>query len=167
MAKQGKGKNTVMAVAAIAAPICEENGVRLWDLLFLKEGGDWVLRVIIDKDTPVCIDDCVNVSRALSKALDETDPIEQAYMLEVSSPGIDRLLRKPEHFAAYLEKEVLVKTIRPIDDVREFDGILKSADEAELTLQMGEETKTIKFEAIAKVNAVDLDYEIEPEEGEE
>ena len=167
MAKQSKGKNTVMAVAAIASPICEENGVRLWDLLFLKEGGDWVLRVIIDKDTPVCIDDCVNVSRALSKALDETDPIEQAYMLEVSSPGIDRLLRKPEHFAAYLDKEVLVKTIRPVDGVREFNGLLKGATEEELSLQIADTLITLKFEAIAKVNAVDLDYEIDPEEGEE
>lgn len=164
MAKQSKTKNMVSAIIQMAQPICAEHGVRLWDLVFLKEGADWVLRVIIDKDTPVEMDDCANVSRALSRLLDETDPIEQSYLLEVSSPGIDRLLRTDEHFACYMGKTVRAKLIRPDQNgQREFEGKLIEKTADQISIEIGQTTVTLISDATAKVNAVDEEYEIEGE----
>lgn len=86
MASKGKGGITVNAVWDIARPIAEKLGLELWDVRFEKEGADWFLRVFIDKDGGVSIDDCVDMSHALDKPLDDADPIEQSYCLEVCSP---------------------------------------------------------------------------------
>ena len=109
-----KGKNTVTAVWEIVEPYAKELGLEIWDVRFLKEGASWYLRIFIDKDGGVGIDDCVNLSHAIDKPLDESDPIEQAYYLEVSSPGIERDLVRPEHFEAYIGEKVKVKMIRPV-----------------------------------------------------
>ena len=85
--------------AQLARPVVEENGCTLWDVEYVKEAGSWYLRVYIDKETGVSIDDCEAVSRTLSDLLDEADPIQDAYTFEVSSAGADRALKKPEHFA--------------------------------------------------------------------
>ena len=114
MASKGKGGSTVAAVTAIAQPIAERLGLRLWDVRFVKEGADWFLRVFIDKDGGVGIDDCVAMSHALDKPLDEADPIEQSYCLEVSSPGTDRELTRPAHFEACLGERVRARLIRPL-----------------------------------------------------
>ena len=89
-------------VAGLAAPIAEENGCSLWDVEYVREAGQWFLRVYIDKEGGVSIDDCEAVSRPLSDALDEADPIEGSYVLEVSSAGADRPLKKPAHFRQFL-----------------------------------------------------------------
>ena len=91
-------------VAQLAQPLAEAAGCSLWDVEYVKEAGTWYLRIYIDKETGVSIDDCEAVSRPLSDALDEADPIEGSYTLEVSSAGADRVLKKPEHFSASVEK---------------------------------------------------------------
>ena len=109
---------------ALAAPIAEANGCTLWDVEYIREAGSWFLRVYIDKPGGVSINDCEAVSRALSDALDEKDPIEGSYTLEVSSAGADRVLKKPAHFAFCMGSQVDVKLYSPRDGKKEFTGIL-------------------------------------------
>ena len=101
-------------VRALAQPIAAENGCSIWDVEYVREAGTWFLRVYLDKEGGVNIDDCEAVSRPLSDALDEADPIEGSYTLEVSSAGIDRVLRHPEHFDTFLGAEVEVRLYRPV-----------------------------------------------------
>ena len=96
-------------VAALAAPIAEQNGCTLWDVEYVREAGQWFLRVYIDKPEGISINDCEAVSRPLSDALDEADPIEGSYVLEVSSAGADRPLKKPANFQQFLGAEVDVR----------------------------------------------------------
>lgn len=134
MAGKNKGGNTVAAVWEIAQPIAEQLGLSLWDIRFVKEGADWFLRVFIDKEGSVGIEDCVNMSHALDKPLDEADPIEQSYCLEVSSPGIERELTRPVHFELMTGRKIKVKLIRPLDGVREFEGVLGAYEGGAFTL---------------------------------
>ncbi len=89
-------------VEELAVPIAADLGLRIWDVRYLKEGSQWFLRVFIDKDGGVDINDCENMSRALDAPLDELDPIAGEYILEVSSPGIERELIRPEHFMQFI-----------------------------------------------------------------
>lgn len=131
-----KDSNTVSAVRAIAEPIAQRLGLEIWDIRFLKEGTGWFLRIFIDKDGGVGIDDCVEMSRALNDPLDEADLIEQAYCLEVSSPGVERELVRSEHFQKYLGASVKLKTIRPVDGKREFSGVLEDYDNGLATVRL-------------------------------
>lgn len=144
----GKG-NTVSRVRELVEPFAKELGLEIWDVRFLKEGTDWYLRVFIDKDGGVSIDDCVNLTRAITKPLDEADPISQSYLLEVSSPGVERELVCDEHFQKYIGADVIVRLIRPIEKVRDFAGKLKSYDGGEIAMSLkdGEELKFNKKEA--------------------
>ncbi len=135
-----KGKNTVAAVWELSEPFAQQMNLSIWDVRFLKEGSDWYLRIFIDKDGGVSIDDCADFSRAIDKALDELDPIEQAYFLEVCSPGLERDLVRDEHFLAYVGEKIKVKMIRPVEGKREFNGILESYDEGNITVRMSDET---------------------------
>ena len=128
MAKEKKVPTTVL-VEALAKPVTEEYGVRIWDVRFEKEGSLWYLRIFIDKDVGVDINDCENVSRKMSDILDEKDPIEQSYILEVFSPGVERDLVKKEHFDAFIGSMINMRFIRPVEGVRDFSGELVSADE--------------------------------------
>ncbi len=130
-----KGGNTVAAVRALAQPVAEALGLRLWDVRFLKEGATWYLRIFIDKPGGVSIDDCVDMTHALNPVLDEADPIEQAYCLEVSSPGIERELTRDEHFEAFRGAKIKVRTIRPVDGARDFNGTLEAFDDGQITLR--------------------------------
>ena len=131
-----KDSNTVSAVRAIAEPIAQRLGLEIWDIRFLKEGTGWFLRIFIDKVGGVGIDDCVEMSRALNDPLDEADLIEQAYCLEVSSPGVERELVRSEHFQKYLGAPVKLKTIRPVDGKREFSGVLEDYDNGLATVRL-------------------------------
>ncbi|MBR4452553.1 MAG: ribosome maturation factor RimP [Clostridia bacterium] len=133
---KGKGGNVSSAVWQIAAPIAAQLGVEIWDIRFLKEGSDWFLRIFLDKDGGIGIDDCEAFSRAIDAPLDELDPIEQSYCLEVSSPGLERDLTRPEHFDKNIGNKIKIKLIRPVDGVREFSGILESADKSRFTLRL-------------------------------
>lgn len=135
MAK-GKGGNTVAAVWEIAKPIAETLGLEIWDIRFVKEGADWFLRIFIDKEDGISIEDCENMSRAIDKPLDDADPIEQSYCLEVSSPGIERELTREAHFEACKGEKIKVKFIRAVDGKREFNGILEDSEGNSVTLRL-------------------------------
>ncbi len=135
MAK-GKGGNTVAAVWDIAEPIAKELGLDIWDIRFVKEGADWFLRIFIDKDGGISINDCENMSRAIDKPLDEADPIEQSYCLEVSSPGVERDLTRDTHFEACIGEKIKIKLIRALEGKREFSGTLESSDGKQFTLRL-------------------------------
>ena len=111
-------------VEALARPIAEEKGCTLWDVEYVKEAGVWYLRLYIDKEGGVSIDDCEAVSRPVSDILDEHDPIEGSYTFEVSSAGADRALKKPEHFAAYMGSEVEVRLYRAQEGRKDWVGLL-------------------------------------------
>ncbi len=117
--KKKGGKNTAAAVWDIAQPIAESLGLKLWDVRFVKEGAAWYLRIVIDKEGGVSINDCENMSRAIDGPLDEADPIDQSYFLEVWSPGIERELTRPEHYEAMAGREICVTLYRPIDGEKE------------------------------------------------
>ena len=122
-------------------PIVERFGVEIYDIEYVKEGSDWYLRAYIDKPDGVNINDCENVSRALSDELDKEDFIQDAYILEVSSPGLGRALKKDKHLQKSLGEEVEIKTYKPIDKQKEFHGILKSFDADSITITMENEEK--------------------------
>ncbi len=135
-----KGSNTVKTVWEIVEPYALQLGLRIWDIRFLKEGASWYLRIFIDKDGGVSIDDCVELSHLIDKPLDEKDPIEQAYFLEVSSPGVERDLVRDEHFSANIGAEVKVKMIRPVDGKREFTGVLEDYSDGNITIRLEDES---------------------------
>ena len=137
--------------AGLALPVVEELGCTLWDVEYVKEAGSWYLRVYIDKEEGVSIDDCEAVSRALDPLLDEADPIPDAYTFEVSSAGADRPLKKPEHFAAFLGAEVDVKLYKPIDGRKACTGILAGYEDGDVTLDLGGGTVTYAKQDIAAV----------------
>lgn len=129
-------------------PIVEANNVETYDVEFVKEGSEWYLRVYIDKEGGVNINDCEAVSRALSEELDRTDFIENGYILEVSSPGLGRTLKKDKHLQKSLLESVVIKTYKPIDGTKEFAGVLKAFDD--LTITLGTEQDTDPQDVVFK-----------------
>lgn len=131
-----KKQNTAAVVWAIAEPLAESLGLVLWDVRFLKEGTEWYLRIIIDKENePVSIDDCVAMSQALDAPLDEADPIDRSYSLQVQSPGIERELTRDFHFTRYLGENVMVRFIRAVDGRREYKGVLEDYADGTVTVR--------------------------------
>ena len=122
-----KSNKTAELVYGLAKPIADELGLTIWDVRFEKEGSMWILSVIIDKEGGVSLNDCEAMSRPLDTKLDEVDPIEQSYCLEVSSAGIERELSKDWHFNVCQGQTVVVRLIRPYNGVREFVGTLLNA----------------------------------------
>jgi ribosome maturation factor RimP len=127
---------------ALLKPIVDTYGCEIYDVEYVKEGSDWYLRAYIDKPEGVNIIDCENVSRAFSEKLDAEDFITDAYILEVSSPGLGRALKKDRHLAKSIGQEVEVKTYKPIDRQKEFIGILKSYDKDTITIEMENDSGT-------------------------
>ena len=120
-------------------PIIQEHQFELVDVEYVKEGGSWYLRAYIDKPGGIAVDDCEIVSRALSDLLDEKDFIEDSYILEVSSPGLGRPLKKDKDFERSLGEEVDVRTFRPINHQKDFTGILKEYDKERIVIEMENE----------------------------
>lgn len=119
-------------VADLAAPVVERCGCTLWDVEYVKEAGEWYLRLYIDKPGGVSINDCEAVSRPVSDLLDERDPIPTSYLFEVSSAGLDRVLRKPEHFAQCVGQAVDVRLYRPQDGSKEYTGALRGYQDGDV-----------------------------------
>ena len=138
-------------VAALALPVVEAAGCSWWDVEYVKEAGCWFLRVYIDKEEGVSIDDCEAVSRPLSDILDEADPIEGSYTFEVSSAGADRILKKPEHFAQFQNEEVEVRLYRPRDGRKDFVGLLQSWEDGNVTILANAAPLTFTKQEIALV----------------
>ena len=152
------GKNTVEKIEEIVKPYAENLSLSIWEITFKKEGTDWYLRIFIDKDGGVSIDDCVDLTHAITKPIDEADPISQSYMLEVCSPGVERELKKDWHFEKYVGSKVMVRTIRPIDNVRDFNGVLTSYNNCELTVKLQDENEiTLNKKETSYVKLDDFD----------
>lgn len=134
----------------------EEQGVELWDVRFVKEGASWYLRVFIDKQDGISIDDCTNVSHAIDPIIDEADPIDISYYLEVCSPGLERELTKPEHFIKLVGQKVKIKLYKAVDGVKEFTGTLKSATD-DIVIEIDEKAYVFKLKEISKANLCDFE----------
>lgn len=147
--REGKGESMSKArtyesrTESLLLPIVEKQGIEIYDVEYVKEGADWYLRAYIDKPGGVDINDCESVSRALSDVLDREDFIAEAYILEVSSPGLGRALKKDKHLEKSLGEEVELKTYKPVDGCKEFAGILKAYDDKTITIEI--ENKEISF----------------------
>ena len=124
-----KSSGVVETVISLAEPIAEVLGLFIWDVEFVKEGARRVLRITIDSEEGVGIEDCEKFHRAIDPALDEADPIEEAYNLEVSSPGIERDLKNDMHIAACCDWDVEVRLFAPLDGAKSFKGVLCPIDE--------------------------------------
>ena len=120
----------------LVLPLVEANNFELVDVEYVREAGTWYLRIYIDKEGGININDCELVSRAFSEILDKEDPIEDAYILEVSSPGLGRPLKKDKDFQRNLGEEVEVRTYKPINKQKEFVGLLDAWDKETVTLQL-------------------------------
>ena len=138
-------------------PIAEANRVEIYDIEYVKEGSDWYLRAYIDKEGGVTINDCESVSRALSDELDKADFIEDAYILDVSSPGLGRTLKKDKHLQKSLLQEVELKTYKPVLGSKEFAGILKAFDEKTVTILSEDEEMVFERADIATIKLA-LDF---------
>ena len=152
-----KSKTYESRTEDLLTPIVEKYGVSIYDVEYVKEGSDWYLRAYIDKAGGVDINDCENVSRALSDALDKEDFIAEAYILEVSSPGLGRTLKKDRHLQYSIGQEVELKLYKPIDKVKEFRGVLESFDKEMLTITTKEGPKSFLRTDIAIIRLA-LDF---------
>ena len=138
-------------VAELARPIVEARGCSLWDVEYVREGADYILRVAIDKEGGVDIDDCEAVSRALDPILDEHDPIPDHYQFEVCSAGLERALKRPEDFARFLGSPVTVKLYRPVNGQKEIPAVLRGYEDGRVTVDTGKETVTFEKSQVALV----------------
>ena len=148
--------NAAEKVYGLIKETVEAEGVSLWDVRFLKEGASWYLRVFIDKPEGISIDDCTNVSHAIDPIIDEADPIDVSYYLEVCSAGIERELTRQSHFEASVGKTVKIKLYKALDGVKEFTGVLKAAAD---TVTIETESGEYKFELkdISKARLCDFE----------
>ena len=144
-------KDTESRAEELLKPIAEAFNVRIYDVEYVKEGSDMYLRAYIDKDGGVNIQDCENVSRAFSDKLDEADIISDAYVLEVSSPGLGRQLKKDRHFENSLGEEVELKLFEAKDGCKEFEGVLKAFDKDSVTVTVDGEDLSFERSALAIV----------------
>ena len=146
-------KKITELTAELAAPAIAEQGCTLWDVEYVKEAGTWYLRILLDKEGGVDILDCEEISRKVSDLLDEADPIDGSYTLEVGSAGAERALKRPADFVRYLNSPVLVKLYRAQDGRKEFAGHLAAYDEAtgDVTVTVGKETLTFTKKDVALV----------------
>ena len=150
-----KGISIAERVEALVTPCITELGYRVWDVEYVKEGAEWYLRITLDSDDGIDIDDCEKVSRAINPIIDEADPIEDFYYLEVSSPGLERVLRKTEHFEASIGEEIEIRLFAPDENKKKaYEGTLVAYTEEELTVDVAGELLKIPNGKISKVQTV-------------
>ena len=147
-------KNVAATVSELIAPVAEELGYFLWDVEFVKEGARHILRVTIDSEEGINIDDCEKMHRAIDPVLDEADPIENAYYLEVSSPGIERELRTDAHILACIGESVEVKLYAPVDGVKSVSGVLCGYEDGKVSVDTGASVKAFERKDVAKIKTV-------------
>ena len=138
-------------VAQFAQPIVEANGCRLWDVEYVREGSERFLRLYIDKDGGVDIDDCERIHRAVDPVLDEKDPIAESYHFEVCSAGLERALKRPSDFEQFMGSPIMVKLYRPRNGLKELPGVLRGYEDGRITLEAGRETVTFEKSEVALV----------------
>ncbi len=153
-----KGGSTVNTVWEIAEPLAKELGLILWDVKFLKEGANWYLRIIIDKEGGVGIDDCVAMNDALDAPLDEADPIEQSYNLQISSAGIERELVRDFHFATFKDAKVILKLRTAFEGVKVHKCVLRGYEDGKVTVEFADgSTHTFEKTEYSSVKLDDFD----------
>ena len=138
-------------VAKLAQPIVEENGCQLWDVEYVREGSEYFLRLYLDKETGVDINDCEAISRALDPILDEKDPIEGSYHFEVCSAGLERALKRPSDFERFMGSAITVKLYRPRNGLKEIPCVLRGYEDGKVTVEAGKETITFEKSEVALV----------------
>ncbi len=150
-----KGMNIAERVEALVTPMITEMGYRVWDVEYVKEGAEWYLRITLDSDNGIDIDDCEKVSRAINPVIDEADPIEDFYYLEVSSPGLERVLRKQEHFLACIGSEIEIRLFALDENKKKsYTGKLAAYENDAVSIDIGNETLTIPMNKISKVQTL-------------
>lgn len=147
-------KNIAATVSELIAPVAEELGYYLWDVEFVKEGSRYILRVTIDSDEGINIDDCEKMHRAIDPVLDEADPIENAYYLEVSSPGIERELKNEQHIALCVGETVEVKLYAPLNGAKSYSGELCGCEGGKVLVKNGEAIIGFERKDIAQIKTV-------------
>lgn len=145
-------KNVAVVIEELIAPKIAENNMELVDVDYVKEGGHWVLKVFIDKPGGIDLDDCQLVSKIIGPVLDEYDPVPNSYTLEVSSPGINRPLKKLSDFKRFQGGRVSLNTFGPVDGQRRFNGILKGVEGDQVRLDIGGRDVLLPFKQVAKAN---------------
>ena len=138
-------------VTEFAQPIVEQFGCRLWDVEYVREGSERFLRLYIDKDGGVDIDDCEKIHRAVDPVLDEKDPIQEAYHFEVCSAGLERALKRPGDFAQFMDSPIMVMLYRPRNGLKEIPGVLRGYEDGKVTVEAGKETITFEKSEVALV----------------
>ena len=138
-------------VAEFARPIVEQHGCELWDVEYVREGSEYFLRLYLDKEGGVDINDCEAVSRAVDPILDEKDPIPGSYHFEVCSAGLDRALKRPGDFQRFMGSPITVKLYRPRNGLKEIPCVLKGYDDGKITVEAGKETITFEKSEVALV----------------
>ena len=138
-------------VASFAKPIVEAHGCELWDVEYVREGSEYFLRLYLDKEGGVDINDCEAISRAVDPILDEKDPIKESYHFEVCSAGLERALKRPSDFARFMDSAVTVKLYRPRNGLKEIPGILRGYADGKVTIEAGKETITFERSEVALV----------------
>ena len=138
-------------VFALARPVVENEGCSLWDVEYLREAGTWYLRIYIDKEGGVSIDDCERISRALDPILDEADPIPESYVFEVGSAGAERELKRPSDFRQFMGHEVEVKLYKPLKGRKTYVGTLAAYEDGAVTISAAGEDLRFSAEDTAQV----------------
>ena len=138
-------------VASFAQPVVEQHGCQLWDVEYVREGSDYFLRLYIDKEGGVDINDCEAISRAVDPILDEKDPIKESYHFEVCSAGLERALKRPSDFERFMGSAITVKLYRPRNGLKEIPGVLKGYEDGKVTVTAGKETITFEKSEVALV----------------
>lgn len=148
-------KNNIESkIEELIEPVINKLNYELYDVQYVKEGKDYYLRIIIDKTDGISIEDCEKVNNEINDLLDEVDYIKESYFLEVSSPGIERLLSKPWHYEKQIGNKINIKLYKPIDKKKEFEGILKSYNQDELELEVDDNKIKIENKNIATARTV-------------
>jgi len=138
-------------VTEFSKPIIEANGCTLWDVEYVREGSERYLRIYVDKEGGIDIDDCEKIHRAIDPILDEKDPIAESYHFEVCSAGIERPLKRPSDFEKFMGSPIFVKLYRPVNGLKEIPGILRGYEEGRVTVEAGKQTLTFEKSQVALV----------------
>ena len=138
-------------VAKLAEPVVQENGCQLWDVEYVREGSEYFLRLYLDKEGGVDINDCERISRAMDPILDEKDPIPTSYHFEVCSAGLERALKRPSDFERFMGSAITVKLYRPRNGLKEIPCVLTGYEEGRVTVTAGKETITFEKSEVALV----------------
>ncbi len=146
-----EGMKVTDVVTEFAKPIIEQFGCSLWDVEYVREGAERYLRIYIDKEGGIDIDDCEKIHRAIDPVLDEKDPISESYHFEVCSAGIERTLKRPGDFETFMGSPILVKLYRPRNGLKEIPCVLRGYEDGKVTVEAGKETITFEKSEVALV----------------